>query len=478
MKTTFAVSALVLTLSGCAVGPDFKRPALPENSGYSEGAHATQTPVAAGIAQHFNDNAAISADWWQLFQSPVLNQLVKTALDNSPTIDAAHARFDQAQAVLDADYGALYPQVTANLGAQRQKPTSIRFGTIGTSNAYNLYSGSIGVSYAIDIFGYSRRALERDQASLTNQHMQLRAAQLTLTANVINSAFQIASLTAQIDATQAIIQNQQNLIGLAQQQYKAGLIANSDVLSLQSQIATTQALLPPLQQRLGQTRHLLATYLGATPANAQISEIHLSDFQLPVELPLSLPTDLVHQRPDILASEAQLTAANAQVGVSTAALYPHVSLNASFGQNSLKLASLFDPVNNLWSLAANLAQPIFDGGTLKAQQRQAQAAYRESLANYKQTLLNAFSQVADVLGALQHDAESLAIQQQAAQTAEQAGKLVDLRYQAGKASYIDLLNAQRQTQQSQLAVIQAQTQRLQDTAALFTALGGGWWSKT
>ncbi len=230
-----------------------------------------------------------------------------------------------------------------------------------------------------------------------------------------------------------------------------------------------------LQQRLSQASHLLATYLGKPPAMTDLPEIRLADFHLPTELPLSLPSELVRQRPDILAAEAQLKAANAQVGIATAALYPRFTLNASYGQNSLKLASLFDSANSLWTLAANLSQPLFDGGTLRAQKRQAEAAYQEALVNYKQTLITSFSQVADVLRALENDANSLRIQQQSAQYASQASKLVNLRYKAGKASYLDLLNAQRQDQQTRIALVQAQAQRYQDSAALFTALGGGWW---
>lgn len=477
MKALNALNAALLLalLTGCAVGPDFKPAKAPDVPRYTHGTQPTQTGSADGAAQNFSANAKISADWWQLFQSPALDSLVKQALANNLTLDAARARLTQAQEVLNADYGALYPQVTGSLGAERQRTPAVRFGTMASSNIFNLYTGSVGVSYALDFFGYSRRTLQREQANIENQRMQLRAAQLTLTGNVINAAFLRAALAAQIEATQAIISNQQAQQNLVERQYKAGLAPYSDVLSLQSQLAATEATLPSLQQRLSQASHLLATYLGKPPAMADLPEIRLADFRLPTELPLSLPSALVRQRPDILAAEAQLKAASAQVGVATAALYPRFSLNASYGQNSLKLANLFDSANSLWTLAANLSQPLFDGGTLRAQKRQAEAAYREALANYKQTLITAFAQVADVLRALENDAHSLRIQQQSAQYASQASKLVNLRYQAGKASYLDLLNAQRQDQQTRIALVQAQVQRYQDTAVLFTALGGGWW---
>ncbi|BBP03498.1 RND transporter [Sulfuriferula plumbiphila] len=477
MKARNALNAaLLLTgLSGCAAGPDFMQAKAPDVPRYTRAAQPTQTGSAAGVAQSFSAGAKISADWWRLFQSPALDSLVKEALASNLTLEAARARLTQAQEVLEADYGALYPQLTGSLGAQRQRTPAVRFGTMASSTIFNLYTGSVGVSYALDFFGYSRRTLEREQANLENQRMQLRAAQLTLTANVINAAFLRASLAAQIAATQGIIRTQQSQQSLVGRQYQAGLVPYSDVLSLQSQLAASEATLPSLQQRLSQASHLLATYLGRPPAMADLPEIRLADFRLPAALPLSLPSELVRQRPDILAAEAQLKAANAQVGVATAALYPRFTLNASYGQNSLKLASLFDSANSLWTLAANLSQPLFDGGTLRAQKRQAEAAYREALANYKQTLITSFAQVADVLRALENDADSLRIQQQSAQYASQASNLVNLRYKAGKASYLDLLSAQRQEQQTRIALVQAQAQRYQDSAALFTALGGGWW---
>lgn len=477
MKSLKSLVAALLSagLSGCMVGPDFMQPDTADGPGYTSAPQPAQTVSAEGVAQRFASGAKISAQWWQLFQSPALDSLVKQALANNYTLAAARARLLQAQEVLEADYGALYPQVTGSLGAERQKTPAVRFGSMASSNIFNLYTGSVGVSYALDFFGYSRRALQREQANIENQRMQLRAAQLTLTGNVINAAFLRASLAAQIAATQDIISNQQTQQGLVEQQYQAGLAPYSDVLTLQSQLATTQATLPALQQRHSQASHLLATYLGKAPAMADLPEIRLADFRLPTELPLSLPSELARQRPDILAAEAQLKAATAQIGVATAALYPRFTLNASYGQNSLKLASLFDSANSLWSLAANLSQPLFDGGTLRAQKRQAEAGYQEALANYKQTLVTAFAQVADVLRALENDANSLRIQQQSAQYASQASHLMNLRYKAGKASYLDLLNAQRQDQQTRIAVVQAQSQRYQDTAALFTALGGGWW---
>lgn len=471
-----SVAALLLTsLSGCMVGPDFRQPGIPGESGYTRAHQTKQISSAQGVAQRFDSAEKISAQWWQLFQSPALDRLVKQALADNYTLAAARARLLHAHEVLQADYGALYPQVTGSLGATRQKIPAVRFGNRGESSIFNLYTGSVGVSYALDFFGYSRRTLEREQAIIESQRMQLRAAQLTLTSNVVNAAFLRASLAAQIEATQDIVRNQQTQQDLVSQQYRVGRVPYSDVLTLQSQLAATQATLPGLQQRHAQASHLLATYLGKSPAMADLPEIRLADFHLPTELPLSLPSELARQRPDILVAEAQLKAANAQVGIATAALYPRFALNASYGQNSLQLASLFNSANSLWALAANLSQPLFDGGTLRAQKRQTQALYQEALANYKQTLITSFAQVADVLRALENDANALRIQQQSSQYARQASHLVDLRYQAGKASHLDLLIAQRLDQQTRIALVQAQAQRYQDTAALFAALGGGWW---
>lgn len=474
------LSALLMVglLAGCMVGPDYVRPKPPADSRYTSGPAPAQTVAArgpGGEAQSFQAGQAISADWWHLFHSSDLDRLVKEAIANNPTLDVARARLTQAQEVLKADYGVLYPQVAGSLGTQRQKTSAIRFGNVAESTIYTLYSASVNVSYAVDFFGYARRVAEGQEATIESQRMQLEAARLTLTGNVVNTAFLRALLQGQIEETKAIIKGQETQVGLVEAQYRAGIVPYSDVLSLQAQLASTQATLPALEQRLSQANHLLATYLGKTPAEADLPTMHLADFTLPQELPLSLPSELVRQRPDILAAEAQLHAANAQVGAATAALYPRFTLNASYGQSSLSAGNLFDKSSNLWNLAGNLTAPLFDGGTLRAQRREAEAAFQQSLGSYRQTLLAAFAQVADVLRALEHDADTLRIQQQAADYAHQSMSLAELRYKAGKASYIELLTAQRQDQQARIAVLQAQAQRFQDTAALFAALGGGWW---
>lgn len=465
--------AAALLAAGCAVGPDFKSPPAPATPGYLAGdtPQATSaTPVEGGQAQHFVAGQPVPSRWWTLYQSPQLDALVDRAFKGSPTVDAAQAALREAQQTLKADKANLFPFLDANASATREKTSNTAFGGSGT-NLFNLYNASLDVSYGLDLFGGVRRALEAQLAQTDYTRFQLAATYQTLAANVVTAAVQSASLQAQIEATQAILGAQQSELDITERQFALGAVSSAEVLSARSNLATTRAGLPPLLQQLDQTQNQLAVYEGRLPAERVEPPFKLADLKLPESIPLSLPSELVRQRPDVQESEALLHQASAQIGVAIANRLPQITINGSYGTQASHTGDLFS--DGIWSLGANLTQPLFHAGELAAKQRAAQAAYDQAAANYRQTVLQAFQDVADSLRALQRDADVLQAQQEAASTAQQSLQLIDHQYRLGGASYLSLLNAQRQYQQTQIAYVQALAARQADTAALFQALGGG-----
>ncbi len=480
----FAVAAAVaaLLLSGCAVGPDFRAPEAPDTQIYSSTALPVATiaaPGTGGAAQRFTPGLDIPAQWWMLFQSPALDQLIRQALADSPTLTAAQAKLREAQENRRAAFGTLLPTVDGNASATRQKISGAAFGQPEANfSPFTLFNASVHVSYGLDLFGSTRRELEALQAQVDYQHYQLEGAYLTLAANIVTTAVQEASLRAQIRATQEILAALEKQLDLVEQQFQLGAVARSDVLAQRTQLAQTRATLPPLEKQLAQSRHLLAVLAGRFPSEAAaLPEFDLDGLKLPQELPVSLPSALVRQRPDIQASEELLHAASAQVGVATANLYPQITLTGSYGSEATKPENLFNPGSTVWSLGAGLMQPIFHGGQLTAKRRAAVAAYDQAAEQYRGTVLQAFQNVADVLRALDNDARTLKAQSEAESAARDALDLARQQFQFGAVSYLSLLNAERQYQQTRISLIQAQAARFADTAALFQALGGGWWNR-
>ncbi|MGE5240153.1 MAG: efflux transporter outer membrane subunit [Bacteroidota bacterium] len=470
-------------LAGCAVGPDFRQPEAPDTKSYTRAAlpqETAATPGTGGAAQRFVSEQDIPAQWWTLFQSQALDQLIRQALQDSPTLAAAQATLRQSQENLRAQYGAaLSPGVDASLSATRQRISGAAFGPGGKANLFNLYNASVKVSYALDLFGGARRELESLRSQVDYQQFQLEGAYLTLTANIVTTAVKEASLRAQMQATHDIVALQERQLEVVQNQFELGAVARSDVLAQQAQVAQTRATLPPLEKELALTRHQLAVLAGKLPSEAELPEFGLDDLQLPQELPLSLPSSLVRQRPDIRASEALLHQASAQVGVATANLYPQFTLSASYGVESNKSRDLFNGnAPSIWNLGANLLQPLFHGGELKHKRRAAVAAYDQAAALYRETVLQAFQNVADALRALDTDARALKAQAEAETAARDALELTREQFQLGAVSYLSLLNAERQHQQARVSLAQAQATRYADTAALFQALGGGWWNRS
>ena len=469
--------ALAALLAGCVVGPNFHRPEAPATQSYTETAMPAQTasaPGRAGAAQRFTSDRDIPSEWWQVFRSEPLDRLIRQAIDESPTLAASEASLRQARENLAAERGALLlPSVDGSVSATREKASL--GGT--TASVFNLYNASVNVSYALDLFGGNKRELEGLQALVDYQGYQLQGAHLALTSNIVTAAVREASLRAQIAATNDIIAAQEKQVDLVNRQYRLGAVARLNVVSLNSQLAQTRATLPPLERSLAQTRHQIAALSGRAPSEATLPVIELDSLALPEDLPVSLPSTLVRQRPDIRAAEALLHQASAQVGVATANLYPRITLSGGAGSQALQLHQLFDAGSAVWSFGAGLVQPLFHGGELQARRRAAIAAYDTAAAQYRATVLQAFQNVADTLRALEADARSLAAQAEAEAQASDSLRLTTRQYELGGASYLPLLVAQQQYQQARLALALAQAARYADTAALFQALGGGWWNR-
>jgi NodT family efflux transporter outer membrane factor (OMF) lipoprotein len=477
------LAALVFSLmAGCAVGPDFKKPAAPDVNGYTAAPLPTTvaTPdVAGGEAQRFVSGSDIPADWWTLFHSQALNDLIEQSLANNHDLKAAQAALAVARQNTLAQHGAFYPSVTAGASAYRyQQPGSLA--PVPSNNAfrYDLFTPEVSVSYTPDIFGLNRRTLESAQAQQQAVRFQMIATYITLSTNVVAAAIQEASLQAQVDATQQLIDINTNLVQILQRQLDKGYASGLDLAAQKSQLAQVTATLPPLIKQLAQQRDLLAVLIGKFPSQAPADNIELAALQLPQDLPLSLPSELVAQRPDVLQAEANMHAASAQIGIAIANRLPNIQLSANAGSTALAIAQVFGPGTGFWSLGAALTAPIFDGGTLLHQERGAKAAYVEAAEQYRSTVLTAFQNVADTLTALEQDAEAL----KAAAAAQDAAKVtLDLsqrQYKDGYASYLSLLSAEQAYQQARIGLVQAQANRYADTAALFQALGGGWWNRT
>ena len=462
-----------MMLTSCMVGPDFIKPKAPAVERYTQDFLPNETMIADGLMQHFELGAKVNADWWRLFNSTQLNILVSKALANNLTLQSAQANLRQSQANLQAGYGVFFPQVDAGFTSVRQQFSPARFGNNSASSIFNLYTFSTTVSYTLDVFGGERRNVESLEAQKDLQRYTEQGTYLTLTGNIINAVIAKAAYQAEVETTEQWLALLQKKIKLTETQVSAGTVSYQAVVSLRSQLALVAATLPALKQKLNQTEHLQANLVGLTPADWQSPTIKLADLTLPLNIPVSLPSELVHQRPDILAAEAQLHSDSAKIGVATAGLFPNISLSGSFGYNNQSLLDLFMSKGNIWSMAANFAQPLFHGGTLWFGRKAAIATHEKSLAIYQQTVVSAFTQVADALSALQHDAEMVAAQQQSLEAADDALRLVTANYQAGLVNTQQVLIIESQRLQAKLAYLSAIAQRYQDTVAFFVALGGG-----
>ena len=468
--------ALSGVLCCCAVGPNFVRPKAPPVTHYAYGEDPTVTASAQGTAQHFTPGAKLDAHWWRLFKSSQLDAVVSEALAGNPGLDAAQASLRQSEDSLRSGYGIFYPQLHADASATRQRYALVELGQNVPGVVFNLFTLSASASYALDFFGGERRLVEGLGAQVDLQRASERATYLTLASNIVNTVIAKAAYRAEIDATQQLIELQGEQVKLAEIQAQAGTVPYSNVLSLKSQLASYEATIPQLEQKLAQSDDLLATLAGHVPAEWKAPDIALTDLTLPSDLPVSVPSELVRQRPDILVAEATAHAASANIGVATAALLPSVSLNGDYSANGLLTGKLLSASGRAWSVGADASAPLFQGGTLWFKRKAAIDDYRQASALYRQTVLSAFGQVADTLRALDHDAAALVAQDAALEAAEQALHLVQVNYSSGLDNYLDVLNADAQYHQAKINDLQAVAVRYQDTVALYVALGGGWWT--
>lgn len=481
MRFIASIITLATLLSGCAVGPDFKKPAAPEVSGYTPTPLSTTsgtTNVAGGEPQRFVSGSDIPGEWWTLFHSKPLNDLIELSLSNNPTLKSAQAALKVAKENVLAQKGTYYPSIAGAFSAARQKTSSEISSTPNSGALYfSMYTPQVNVSYVPDVFGLNRRTVESLQAQEEQARFALAATHITLSANVAADAIQEAALRGQIEATRQLVVINSNMLQTLRLQYAKGYIGRLDVATQESQLAQVSATLPPLLKQLAQQRDLLAALSGRFPSQAPTEPFELASLQLPQELPVSLPSQLVAQRPDVRQAEESLHAASAQVGIAVANRLPTITLSADAGAMALEAGQMFSSGNGFWTLAGGLTQPIFQGGALLHKQRAAKAAYTQAAEQYRATVLTAFQNVADTLIALQEDANGLNAAVSARDAAKVTLDLAQNQYQSGYSGYLSLLTAEQTYQQASMNLVQAQANRFADTAALFQALGGGWWHR-
>jgi NodT family efflux transporter outer membrane factor (OMF) lipoprotein len=463
-------------VGGCAVGPNFVRPAAPAVTHYAHAADPAMTVAAQGSAQRFIAGAAVAPEWWRLFNSDKLDAVVVEALGGNPGLQAAQASLRQSEHTLRSGYGIFFPNIAADASGKRQRLSLQEFGQNAPAPLFNLFTLSASVSYVLDLFGGERRMIEGLHAQVDLQRANEQATYITLIANIVNTIVAQAAYRAEVQATEELIGLQRDQVRLAEVQVNSGTAPYATVLTLRSQLAATEATIPQLAQKLAQSDDLLATLAGHVPADWNPAQVSLSDLTLPGELPVSLPSALVRQRPDILAAEATAHAASANVGVATAAMLPAITLGGAYSANGTTTGQLFSAKGRAWSFGGDLTQPLFEGGTLWYKRKAAIDDYQQAMALYRQTVLTAFAQVADTLQALEHDAAALRAQDEALAAAKEALRLVQIDYEAGLNTFLDVLVADTQYHQAVINDLGATAVRYQDTVALYVALGGGWWT--
>jgi NodT family efflux transporter outer membrane factor (OMF) lipoprotein len=478
LRRRYGVLLVAAMLTGCAVGPDFQVPEPPPVTGYLSKDRASGGARERVPGQALVRGSDIPAGWWELFHSRYLNQLIEQGILHNTDLRAAEDAVRVAQANALAQRGALFPTAVGNFNASRQKTASDLTSPLASgASTFNLFTSQVTVNYVADVFGGIRRQVEAADAQVDVQAFQREAVYLTLTSNIALAAIQEASLRGQIAATQRLIALQTQLRDVLQRRYDRGLIGHTDVLTQETALAQTRLLLPPLEKQLGQQRDLLALLTGRFPSQTMVESFELSSFRLPRRLPLSLPADLVRQRPDIRVAEANVHAANAQIGVALANRLPQITLTSNAGSTAGNVAKLFSPGTGFWLIAGNAAQTLFDAGTLEQKQRGAEATFDQSTWQYRTVVLTAFQNVADTLRALQADAKAVDAAIAAERAATENLRLIREQVDQGLVNIPVLLIAQQALLQTSIARVQAQAARLADTVALFQALGGGWWNR-
>ncbi|MFM0326542.1 efflux transporter outer membrane subunit [Caballeronia glebae] len=467
--------ALLPALAACTMGPDFHEPPAPRVGHMERGAPVAGVIDAAGGSQRFSADATLPRDWWTKFGSSAIDRVVTDALVANPTLASAQAALRQSEDDVRAGAGVFYPQFDASMSASRQRYSSLRVGANEPPVLFNLFTLSAQVSYALDIWGGERRSLEALRARSDAQHHALAAAYLTLSANIVNTMIAFAAYGDEIAATREMIALLDEQVSVTRSQVTAGVAAYSAVLTLENERATLEATIPALMQRREQAGNLLAALSGSFPSQWDAPDLSLENIALPAALPRAVSSEVVRQRPDIRQAEAALHVASANIGVATANLFPGVTLNAGGGYGNRSMGALLSQNGQAWSAAADVTAPLFHGGTLWFERRAAIDAYDQARAAYEQVVLAAFEQVADTLRALENDAHALDADARALATSEEALRLLQADYEAGTVGYLSILVADGQRHQARIAWLQGVAQRLQDTVALFAALGGGWY---
>ncbi len=478
-----AILVLSSVLSACALGPNYKRPPAPATPTYGtaimEGELAA-ADTAGGATQILVKNMDIPAQWWTLFQSPKLNRMVEQALKGNPDVGAAQAALRQSHELYSAQWTAFIPTVQGDVTGDRSKfpAATLTSPTTAPNDIYNLFTAQLTLSYVPDIFGGTRRAVEQARAQAESTRFQLEATYLSLSSNVVVTAVQEASLRGQIAATTRLLELQNQLTDKVRKQRAIGTASDLDVLAQEALEAQTAQTLPPLQKQLGQTRDSLTALLGRLPADEPQDTFNLEDLTLPTNLPVSIPSKLIEQRPDVRQAEENMHAASAAVGIATADLLPQFAINADLGSSALKLQNLFSPYTSFWDLGATLSQTLFDSGALIHKRRAAIASLDQAAAQYRGAVILACQNVADTLRALRSDADALKANEQSARAARSAFDLAQRQKSIGSIAIVTVLNAEQTYRQAELSLVQAEANRYADTAGLFQALGGGWWNRS
>jgi NodT family efflux transporter outer membrane factor (OMF) lipoprotein len=495
-----ALAASMLLIS-CAVGPNFRKPAPPEGAGYSKKPlRNPQAPndVRGGGAQHFVSGKDINFDWWKSFECPSLNALVESSINTNPTIDAARAALRQAEELTRAQEGYFFPTIGANYNLERQQLAGNLGGNspgiqgnghvIATfSNpagpvfngpvTFNMHTAQLTIGYTLDVFGGNRRQVESLDAQAKMQAFELEAAYITLSSNVVAAAIQEASLRGQVAATQELIEVNKKMVEMLRKQVATGYANGLDLAAQEAQLAQVVATLPPLLKQLAQQRDLLSALAGRLPSQEPGETFELASLHLPRDLPLSLPSNIIEQRPDVRAAEENVRSASAQVGVAIANRLPQFTITGAAGGVASKFTQMFSTGGPFWSLTGDVVQPIFDGNTLLHRKRAADQALIQAAAQYKSTVITAYQNVADTLHALEQDGDALKTAHEAEHDAKVTLDLTTHQFQIGYVNYLGLLSAEQSYQQALINLVQAQTNRYADTTALFQALGGGWWNR-
>lgn len=477
-----AIALASLALSACAVGPDFERPAPPKTATYTAKPLPQETSSAdahGGDAQRLAAGRDIPAEWWTLFHSQKLDTLIVEALKANPTVDAAQAALRQARENVYVQEAQFFPNVSANFSASRNQNSNTLAPTLTNNQLlFNLYTAQLNVSYMPDVFGLNRRTVESLEALAEYQRWELEATYLTLASNVAVAAIQEASLRGQIAATEEAIQIQRDGLAMTAEAQSLGQLSKADVAAQRAQLAQSEAALPPLRKQLAQQRDALTALLGRLSNDEPAEAFALADLELPKDLPLSLPSKLVEQRPDIRAAEAELHSASAEIGVAIANALPQITLSANAGSAATAFSDLFSHGTGLWAFGGEIAQTAFDAGASVHKVKAARRAFDQAAAQYRATVIAAFQNVADTLHALSEDADALKADVIAERAAKESLNLAQDQFRLGQISRLALSSAQLAYQQSLVTRVQAEANRYADTAALFQALGGGWWNRT